>query len=691
MNIQRLTAWSGPIIKAGLALTLLISFGLPLTPQSGVAADLGSLKAIPVPEPANLNQYVANKDVAIRLGKALFWDMQVGSDAETACASCHFHAGTDNRTRNTLVAGPNATLDATTASNQDLTPEMFPFHKMSEPEERGTGGLDPDDPDVVHSFDDRLGAQGVVRTRFLGIQDGQPAEPGRVIREATDNQSQGHNVRQITGRNAPSVINAVFNFSNFLDGRANHFFNGVNPFGPQDVDARILVNSGGSLTPLDLSLEANLLDNASLASQAVGPPLSDVEMSWLGRSFPDIGRKLLPMRPLALQEVHAQDSVLATLRHPSGKGLDTTYAALIEQAFQANLWNGTGEINGYNQMETNFAFFFGLAVQLYEATLVADDSPVDRFFDGDVAALSESALRGMNTFLSAGAGCFNCHVGAELTAHSVSNARDPLEPGLVETMNMGDGGLATYDIGFYNIGVAPTDADLGRGGNDPFGNPLSFSRQRAILNGHDTADTADGLLTFNPDFVPSPGCVPDLRAEPPLICPPDVNSVARFAVNGNFKTPGLRNIELTGPYMHNGSVLTLMQVVDFYIRGGNFREANLGDLDPFIDDIVGLKSSLQGPPAEVAQRELVDFLLALTDERVRWEQAPFDHPQLLVPDGHENRLDGHPKRARALADRSVEKPAVGRLGRQAEDLGPLKPYLADDLSGAELDGFHYQN
>jgi hypothetical protein len=80
----------------------------------------------------------------------------------------------------------------------------------------------------------------------------------------------------------------------------------------------------------------------------------------------------------------------------------------------------------------------------------------------------------------------------------------------------------------------------------------------------------------------------------------------------------------------------------------------------------------------------------LTDERVRWEQAPFDHPQLFVPDGHENRLDGHPKRSRALADRMVEKPAVGRNGRQAQGLGPLKPYLADDLAGAELEAFHYQ-
>ena len=87
---------------------------------------------------------------------------------------------------------------------------------------------------------------------------------------------------------------------------------------------------------------------------------------------------------------------------------------------------------------------------------------------------------------------------------------------------MGDGDIATYDIGFYNIGVSPTAADVGRGGNDPFGNPLSFSRQRAIVNGSDTADTPDGNLTFRPGLraharlCPRPlgHACPDLSAEP---------------------------------------------------------------------------------------------------------------------------------------------------------------------------------
>ncbi len=659
--------------------------GLIGMPPAVHAADPTSLKTIPVPLPVNLNVYVADRAAAIRLGKALFWDMQVGSDAMTACASCHFHAGTDSRSRNTVSPGGDGHFALGTGANVDLRMADFPFHAMTNPEERGSGGTDPNDPMVQRSLDDRVGAQGVVRTQFLGTQPGRAIDPGRAIHDAGFNRD-GHNVRQSTGRNAPSVINAVFNYANFLDGRANHFFNGVNPFGPQDAGAVIWVNAGGRLAPLDTDLPSTLLNNASLASQAVGPPLSDVEMSWIGRTWPDIGRKMLSLKPLGQQVVHPQDSVLAGLADLDGKGLKTTYQAMIEQAFHADFWNGNGDIDGYTQVETNFSLFFGLSVMLYESTLVSDDSPFDRFLDGNPSALSESAQRGMNTFLSDGAACFNCHVGAELTAASISNATNPLEPGLVETMNMGDGGIATYDIGFYNIGVTPTTADAGRGDNDPFGNPLSFSRQRAIVNGNDTADTVDGNLTFHSSFVPTPGCVPDLLATPALICPPNLSDINRVAIKGAFKTPGLRNVELTGPYMHNGSMVTLMQVVDFYVRGGNFRESNMADLDPFINDIIPLK----GAAGRVQQVELVDFLLSLTDERVRWEEAPFDHPQLLVPAGHNRGLTGHPKRARALADNLVEIPPVGRNGRQVEGLPPLKPYLAEDQEGEALENFHFQ-
>ena len=99
----------------------------------------------------------------------------------------------------------------------------------------------------------------------------------------------------------------------------------------------------------------------------------------------------------------------------------------------------------------------------------------------------------------------------------------------------------------------------------------------------------------------------------------------RTAVVASFKIPGLRNVELTGPYMHNGSMATLEQVVEFYTRGGNFdghsKQANF----------VFEQSQLIEPEARA---DLVEFLKSLTDDRVRHARAPFDHPELRVPHGH---------------------------------------------------------
>lgn len=637
-----------------------------ITGQAAAQAPL-ALSQVPVPEPRNLSRFVADRDAAVRLGKALFWDVQVGSDGETACATCHFHAGTDRRTRNTLHPGANGVVDALVRSNGEVVAADFPFVRFADPEERDSGRS---------VRDDRVGAQGVVRSRFLGSNAARAEETGRVLRASAFTQN-GRNLRQPTARNAPSPINAVFNFANFWDGRANHFFNGVNPFGVMDPEARVYLRQGGSLVPISLTADLTenpyALDNASLASQAVGPVLSEVEMSFLGRTWPEVGRKLLGLRPLAKQEVHPEDSRLANLRHATGLGLAVTYEEMIRRAFLPEFWDSPQRIDGFRQIELNFSLFFGLALQLYQATLVADDTPFDRFLLGDLTAMSESAQRGMNLFFSGGLGCAVCHVGPELTGASVSHARAPGEAGLIELMAMGDGGLANYDIGFYNVSVTRATDDPGRGGRITLNGqsmPLSFTGQYFER----------ATLPFAP--LARPGCVNDFLAEPPTICPPGDDAVSRQAVVGAFKTPGLRNVELTGPYFHDGGMLTLMQVVDFYTRGGNFHQENLAFLDPRIDRIGQLRGN------EERKRELVDFLLALTDERVRFERAPFDHPQLRVPDGHRGRFSGNPKRSRHLLDEAIEIPAVGRFGRSPAQ-GSLRPYLApDSMTSAQ---FHYQH
>src|SRR3989442_5454731 len=63
-----------------------------------------SLKSVPVPEPRNLARYIKDRNAAIALGKALFWDMAVGSDGQ-ACGGCHFHAFADSRSKSQLNPG----------------------------------------------------------------------------------------------------------------------------------------------------------------------------------------------------------------------------------------------------------------------------------------------------------------------------------------------------------------------------------------------------------------------------------------------------------------------------------------------------------------------------------------------------------------------------------------------------------
>jgi cytochrome c peroxidase len=82
-----------------------------------------------------------------------------------------------------------------------------------------------------------------------------------------------------------------------------------------------------------------------------------------------------------------------------------------------------------------------------------------------------------------------------------------------------------------------------------------------------------------------------------------LNPADRYA----FRTPTLRNVELTAPYMHDGAFATLEEVVRFYDRGALPRHPAVGDalIDPFVRDPLGLTNE------EVSA--LVAFLMALTD------------------------------------------------------------------------------
>ncbi len=171
------------------------------------------------------------------------------------------------------------------------------------------------------------------------------------------------------------------------------------------------------------------------------------------------------------------------------------------------------------------------AIAAFERTLLAFNSPFDRYAAGDANALTAQQRNGMKLFRSLNTRCFECH------------------------------NFPTFaDDTFRIIGVPDKGPhDRGRAG------------------------------------VPGQG--------------PD----------GAFKTPTLRNVALTAPYMHNGAFDTLEEVVKFYSKGGGRGEPNP---QPGIDDKIG---KFDISDAEVA--DLVEFLKALTDTSLQPD------PPAKVPSG----------------------------------------------------------
>ena len=368
-------------------------------------------------------------------------------------------------------------------------------------------------------------------------------------------------------------------------------------------------------------------------------------MSCGERTFPNLGRKLLgPLRrALALQKVHAQDSVFGVagpfgdLRGalPRGLAIANNYRNLVQRAFENKWWSASGRFRitpagalvsapvlGFTHMELNFSMFWGIAVMLYEATLISDDSPFDR------GELSAAAQRGLNLFnlggAAGGGACRFCHV-LPLGTQAAQFADDPAFA-TIQTVSrpngLTEGGNpvstnALRDIGFFPLGVRPVAEDVGAGATDPYGGPLSFSR-KSIAAGT------------------NPG------------------GVTRTIVDGSFKVPQLRNVALTPPYFHNGGFSDLHQVLEFYRRGGNRRDASLTDPEFTGDDSgTGIEGQglipVPGPDkgsnaagtlnpltiTDAGADDIIEFLKALTDVRVQCDRAPFDHPELFIPVGHD--------------------------------------------------------
>jgi cytochrome c peroxidase len=423
--------------------------------------------------PGPLQAFAKGRPAAEVLGKALFWDMQVGSDGVQACGTCHFNAGVDNRTRNQLNPdhlGGDLALDFN-GPNEEIEAADFPFHGLADPELPGEDLVNPDN--VTRDSNDVMSSMGVKFTLFADIPApgagafapafngvrallpdlGTPApDPIPAFVDPGTNA----NLRRVEPRNTPTMHSAAFNFDNFWDGRARFHFNGGSVFGPSDPAFHLFVDPGtpgpgggplqGTTNGLvrpdlleedpDVAAQPVRIKFSSLASQAVGPPLSDFEMSFSGRSWAKIGKKLLQggarstnsVTPLANQLVSTTDSVLGPWSNQGGSncvslgrttavnrpGLCVSYVELILLAYPHRYWHNNGQhlnivadatdpFDGVrlqvapgaanpnnrqqvNQMEANFAFFFGMAVQAYEQLLIPDDTPFDRFMDANPLA-----------------------------------------------------------------------------------------------------------------------------------------------------------------------------------------------------------------------------------------------------------------------------------------------------------------
>lgn len=180
------------------------------------------------------------------------------------------------------------------------------------------------------------------------------------------------------------------------------------------------------------------------------------------------------------------------------------------------------------------------AIATFERTAVSGDSAFDRFHAGDKTAMSEKAQRGWELW-NGKARCNTCHPFGDSTPNFSDNK-------------------------FHNIGVAAKAKDF-----------VALSRKAAA------AATDASALAFDTDFT----------------------ELGRFLVTkqpkdlGAFKTPGLRDVALTAPYMHDGSEATLLDVVIFYDKGG--------EPNPYLDGgVVPLKLSDQ------EKQDLVAFMEALT-------------------------------------------------------------------------------
>lgn len=197
-----------------------------------------------------------------------------------------------------------------------------------------------------------------------------------------------------------------------------------------------------------------------------------------------------------------------------------------------------------------------MAIAAFERTLVQKDTPIDKYLAGDKTALSKAQLNG-KTLFEGKAGCIQCHNGA----------------------------LAS-DEKYYNTGVPP----LKRWEEDPLAQ-ITF-RYELYAKG----STEKMYRTTKAD--------------------PGVYFRGKFkSQKGKFRTPSLRYIKYTAPFMHNGVIETLADVIEFYNAGGVSKDGRT-------TDFTHTKSPLIKPLglSDQEKADLLAFVEAFSGDKLAFER-----------------------------------------------------------------------
>jgi cytochrome c peroxidase len=262
-------------------------------------------------------------------------------------------------------------------------------------------------------------------------------------------------------------------------------------------------------------------------------------------------------------------------------------AVNTDPAYQGLFQKAYGRAPNYDDL--------GRAIASFERTLIFLDAPFDRFVAGDSKALSPAAKRGLELF-NGKARCVSCHM---------INSSNP---------------LGTDNL-FHNIGVSARKQNF----------EALAGQALSVLKDGSNAEALDKLAIET-----------------------DMSELGRFLVTkkrediGAFKTEQLRNVGLTAPYMHDGSLKTLWDVMDHYNKGGETNAYLDGGIEPL-------------NLSENEINDVVAFLFSLTDTRFAAQN------EAALREQQAQAAKNRPLRDNALAHREVlpfEQRVMGSAGLQ---------------------------